>query len=301
MAEQHLYNLLLIHSTLSYAGVAEWRPGKLAAVASDTTTDSIIRAGQGLQAKHFIYVDEDTEEVFVRSFVRHDGLLKQFRLPVSMANDYTNISSPQIRKFFIHELRRLFDEYPEYKCWEIERVKRLLKNPSEDMRSNVYATPYPTTYATPYAEGYGNTYAKGYAITPKQGYGLRTATATATATSPNGDSGTSPKLREADSPGMVGTRIPSAWSPGAELIRWAQDNTPNVDTKTATQKFRAHYASVAGRAQFRTDWGEAWKAWLLGDQEKTTTKNRPTGNDRVRAGLNLAEKYRTPEEIEAPK
>ncbi|AIX99796.1 hypothetical protein ART_0198 [Arthrobacter sp. PAMC 25486] len=266
MAEQHLYKLLMIHSTLSYAGVAEWKPGKLAATASDLTKESVRAAGNGLQSKHFIYVDEETEEVFIRSFVRHDGLLKQHRLPVSMANNYTDISSSEIRQFFVHELRRLFEEYPEYKCWEIDRVKRLLKNPSKDMKSMSHADAHGATHAMPDAAG--------YAITEEPGYGSRTATATATATSSKEDKREAPQKR--------GTRIPEDFQLTAEMSQWAASNAPNVDINLETMKFKNHWESKAGRDATKLDWIKTWRNWILNSRSNAATTSKPSTMDRIR-------------------
>lgn len=73
--------------------------------------------------------------------------------------------------------------------------------------------------------------------------------------------------------GRAGTRIPKGFTATPEMIGWALDNTPNINWQSSTQKFKSHYASAAGPAQFKTDWVEAWKAWLLGDQERAD--NRP--------------------------
>lgn len=182
-SEQWLYKLLLIHPSLSYAGVADWRPGKLASTAGDLNAEDVRRIGAGLQAKYFIYVDEDTEEVFIRSFVKHDGLLKQYRLPVSMANDYAAISSKEIRKFFVHELAKVHEKDPSLKCWEMDRVSALLERDSADMKTLSYGDALPITFADTSAKGYAIGYGNGYAETSGKGYGLRTATATSTATS----------------------------------------------------------------------------------------------------------------------
>lgn len=266
MAEQHLYKLLMIHSTLSYAGVAEWKPGKLAATACDLTKESIRAAGRGLQSKHFIYVDEDTEEVFIRSFVRHDGLLKQHRLPVSMANNYTDISSSEIRQFLIFELQRLFNEYPEYKCWEIDRVKRLLKNPSKDMKSMTYADTQGVTHAMPDATGYG--------IDEKVGYGLRTATATTTATSTEVDKREAPQKR--------GTRIPEDFHVTTEMIQWASTNALNVDLNLETIKFKNYWESKAGRDATKLDWTKTWHNWILRSHSPSATSSKPTATEKIR-------------------
>jgi len=256
--EQWLYKTLLIHPTLSYAGVADWRPGRLAAIAADTTADDIRRIGQGLQEKYFIYVDEDTEEVFIRTFVKHDGLLKQYRLPISMANDYAGISSPEIREFFIHELKKIHATDPDMKCWENERVRNLLDRDSRDMKTLSYGDALPidldTGHATTYAEGYG----KGYGIEPGKGYGLDTATATTTATSPS---------REGDSKGTTQRRkpevpLPKNWEPSSAHKSYAEKH--HLDLSAEVERFKLH-AEANDRRQ--RDWDATFSMWL--------TKARP--------------------------
>ena len=70
--------------------------------------------------------------------------------------------------------------------------------------------------------------------------------------------------------GQAGTRIPNDFNLTPEMIRWAQDNAPNVNMRASTQKFRAHFKAAAGPTQFKADWTAAWEAWLLGDQERAT-------------------------------
>lgn len=78
--------------------------------------------------------------------------------------------------------------------------------------------------------------------------------------------------RAAHEPGRTGTRIPSNFTTTPPMIAWALENTPNVNWQSSTQKFKSHYRSVSGKTQFKTDWGEAWKAWLIGDQERAMSK-----------------------------
>ncbi|NOJ63332.1 MULTISPECIES: hypothetical protein [unclassified Arthrobacter] len=190
---QHLYMILMIHPTLSYAGVADWRKGRLAGMSSGATPESVSSAARELQASHFIYVDEQSEEVFIRSFVRHDGLLKQHRLPISMANDYAAISSPQVRTYFVHELKRLHEEIPNEKCWENERVRKLLQAPSKDMKTATHADIYAKDYGKAYAEGYADTFAESSGDASR----CPTTTATTTATSSKEDKTFSSEIAEA--------------------------------------------------------------------------------------------------------
>lgn len=95
--------------------------------------------------------------------------------------------------------------------------------------------------------------------------------------------------------GQTGTRIPANFTTDASMIRWAQDNAPNVNVKLSTQKFKAHYRSVAGRAQFRTDWTAAWEAWLLSDQQRALDRPQQfmtAAEKNLEAGRLLDAKYR---------
>lgn len=262
--EQWLYSTLLIHPTLSYAGVADWRPGRLAAIAAGTTAADIRRIGRGLQEKYFIYVDEETEEVFVRTFVKHDGLLKQYRLPISMANDYAGISSQEIREFFIHELKKIYAADPDMKCWENERVRNLLDRDSRNMKTLSYGDALPIDLGDDHAEGYG----KGYAIDPSVGYGLATTTATTTATSSLEEgSGEKEKTKKPKVP------LPQDWMPTKAHQDRAREK--NLDLLEEAEKFRNHAESVDRRA---ANWNSAFSNWLIKAQpgtQPTPSSNNP--------------------------
>ena len=167
--EQWLYFLLMTDPKLSYAGVTDWRPGRITQRSSNTSKADIEQIGASLQAGRYILIDEETEEVMIRSFLRHDGLLKQPRLGVSMANAYGAIASKNIRKVVIHELKRLHDEFPEWKAFGVEQVKELLKRSSADM-SELDLGPTPS-------------FAPGFTPNATQGQALPTSTATTTSTS----------------------------------------------------------------------------------------------------------------------
>lgn len=263
--EQWLYKLLLIHPTLSYAGVAEWRPGRLASAAAGTTADDVRRIGAGLQAKYFVYIDEDTEEVLVRSFVKHDGLLKQFRLPISMANDYAGIASQDIREFFVFELQKYQQEEPTLKCWDMDRVKGVLERASKDMKQLSYGDTLPITFA----EGYADTYGKGYGIDQKEGYGLATATTTATTTNTSfvGFDSEAPSEEEEKRPRKKPeTKLPESWQPTEEHAKRAREKNLNLE-EIATD-FRLHAETHDRRA---ANWNSAFTMWLRKAQPKQAT------------------------------
>lgn len=70
---QWLYWVLLSHPMTSSAGVLPLQPRKWARRASDATPETVAKALADLVADVKIIVDDDTEEVLIRTFVRHDG------------------------------------------------------------------------------------------------------------------------------------------------------------------------------------------------------------------------------------
>lgn len=127
---QHLYFLLWTSPDLSYCGVHDWRPGRLARLSAGFSAEHITTVGASLRARHFLVVDEDTEEVLVRSWMRFDGLLKQPRMAVSMVYAYASLASPIIRAVVVHELHKIHEEEPGLSCWRDERVAETLAHPS---------------------------------------------------------------------------------------------------------------------------------------------------------------------------
>ena len=233
--EQWLYFLLMTDPKLSYAGVTDWRPGRLAQRSSNTTKEDIEQAGAMLQAGRYIFIDEDTEEVLVRSFLRHDGLLKQPRLGVSMFNAYGSIASKDIRKVVIHELKRLHDEFPEWKAFGVDKVRELLKLSSADMSE---FTPSVTPGFTPNAT---------------QGQGMHTSTATSTSTSTS----TSKDVEGSGESQSRAVRLPDGWLPRDAHKKFAAEN--NLDIEIEAANFRDH-AQANDRRQ--KDWDAAFRMWL---------------------------------------
>ena len=229
--EQWLYFLLMTDPKLSYAGVTDWRPGRIAQRSSNTTKEDIEQAGAMLQAGRYIFIDEDTEEVLVRSFLRHDGLLKQPRLGVSMFNAYGSIASKDIRKVVIHELKRLHDEFPEWKAFGVDKVRELLKLSSADMSE---FTPSVTPGFTPNAT---------------QGQGMHTSTATSTSTSKDVEGSGESQSRA--------VRLPDGWQPTDAHKKFAAENSLNLDNEIAN--FRDH-AQANDRRQ--KNWDASFRMWL---------------------------------------
>lgn len=170
---QWLYIALLSHPTLSYAGVADWRPGRIAAFSAGVEVADVRAAADELMRGRFILADEQTEEVLVRSFVKHDGLLKQPKLTVSMCNAYAAIASSGIREVVAHEVQKLRVREPELKAWGVRQMQTILDADSAPIEAHL-----------PIGLGEGLPIGLPLGLPEPQplGLGLPTSTATSTAT-----------------------------------------------------------------------------------------------------------------------
>ena len=103
-ASQRLYFLLTSSPKLSPAGCAVAQPRKWAQQASDTTADDIEAALSVLETKRYVLIDHETEEVLIRSFIRHDrGFRNQF-LRKSIESAIALIESTRLRDHAALEL-----------------------------------------------------------------------------------------------------------------------------------------------------------------------------------------------------
>lgn len=120
---QALYFKLLTSPTLNPAGVADWRPKRLAMLTGGQTPEDVERAASELARALYIVVDDDSEEVLLRSFIRHDGVLKNVKVTSAMMTNYAAIASTDIRGVLVHELQRLYKEDPGLSGWTLARER----------------------------------------------------------------------------------------------------------------------------------------------------------------------------------
>jgi len=104
---QHLYFVILTSATTNVAGVADWRPKRIASLAGGWSEREVRRAAQELADANHIVIDDDTEEVAVRTFIRHDGILRSFTSARGMVTCWHRIYSTKIKATIAHECRRV--------------------------------------------------------------------------------------------------------------------------------------------------------------------------------------------------
>lgn len=266
---QHLYLLLLTHSSLSYAGVADWRPARLAAMTQGWSREGVEDSALELNQAAFIHADDETEEVVIRSFLRHDGVIKHPRLHVSMANDWATIASVEIQEFVAFELQKLHSELPDLALWKDERIKTILRFTGKDLKVR--------------CQEIWQGEIKSFPVDPidslpkdSQSASMRTATTTATATT------TSNEVVKREAPKMRGTRIPEDFHVTTEMIQWASTNAPNVDLNLETMKFKNYWEAMPGRGAIKISWTKTWQNWILNSRSSGNAASKPTATDKIR-------------------
>lgn len=126
---QWLYLLSFTQLDISNAGVLAYRPAAWAQLADGMTPAAIKRGLKLLVERGYFVVDETTAEVLVRTFIRHDRVLRQPNVAVNMARAARQIVSPAIRRAFDEELVRLReddDQADPMKGWAQPEVATLL-------------------------------------------------------------------------------------------------------------------------------------------------------------------------------
>ena len=107
---QHMYDTILSQPGLSYAGVLDYIPSRLATLAKGNSAKRVTVSVEKLVVARFVVVDEATAELLIRSFVRHDGVLARTNMGKAVARAFGRIMSPKLRSAVVDELARAYNE-----------------------------------------------------------------------------------------------------------------------------------------------------------------------------------------------
>lgn len=259
---QHLYFVILTDPELSYAGVTDWRPKRLLPRASGWTINTLEAAAATLVDQRLLIIDEDTEEVLVKSFLRHDGVMMHNKLCVSAMNSYAAVASNLLRGVIVHELQRLANEFPEWPTWERVQVKDVLKRSPIDPRNTEIYNPFSHALGNQLAPNVASALAPELAPNANTGLGMpynsNSNSNITTTTYGEPSPPTTPRKRPS-------TTIPETWQPNESHHTKAQELGVNLNLET--QKFINH-AQANDRKQ--VDWNKSFHGWLLKASEYTS-------------------------------
>lgn len=101
---QRLYLFLISQPKLSLCGVIDYMPRRWANTATGLTEHDIAAAINELEQRRFIVIDDRTDELLVRSFVRYDGITKSWPIVKSMWSSWRAVTSPRLRRAVLDEL-----------------------------------------------------------------------------------------------------------------------------------------------------------------------------------------------------
>lgn len=107
--QQHAYLLAYTQPDLNRCGVLAYRPRRWARLSTDGDITQLEADFQALHDSRHVVLDDIDEQLFLRTYIRHDGILTQPQVLAALARDWHGLTSRTIRLAVLAELRRLWD------------------------------------------------------------------------------------------------------------------------------------------------------------------------------------------------
>lgn len=116
--QQSLYLMLISQPTINLAGVIDYLPGRLARLSGGLTAAKVGRIVAELEDRDFVFLDEETDELLVRSVIRTSGAWKAPTVAKSIAANVQQTLSLKLKSILLTELMRVCGEATEAGQWE---------------------------------------------------------------------------------------------------------------------------------------------------------------------------------------
>lgn len=129
---QRVYLLLLSQQNLSHAGLLPLTVTRWANKAKDTTVEQFEGYLEELGMAGFVVIDEHTEELLLRSFMRRDEVYKQPNVMAAAVTDAKAVASPALRRCLAVEVQRIraIEGLAARVITSLETLSEALPNPS---------------------------------------------------------------------------------------------------------------------------------------------------------------------------
>lgn len=268
---QSLYFKLVVHPSLSWAGVGDWRPGRIATMSQGLDSDDVRHVADCLIARHYIVVDDETEEFLVRTYLKHDGIMGHAKLSVSMAKAFANIGSNDIRMVLSDELHKLRESNPELCGWGKPQVIECLDTP------RLAAGDRPTP-EDPFSNGFRYAFRSNVSnlvSLPQTKTQPSVKESVKESPTPYSCSCSIAPCSCRPTPVPRGSRLPEDWQPGEELMERGAQAYPRVDLEYETQRFADYWQNKTGKDATKLSWDRAWQTWMLKAEKDARAKGRP--------------------------
>lgn len=306
--EQRFYLFLISQPNLNHAGLLPLTLRRWSRKANGMTSADVEKRLQSLDEAGFIVVDEDTEELLIRSFVRNDGVWRMPKVMGAMVSGAMEISSRRLQQALLAEMDRIpleelsneptkttRGEGPSIRAQvatHIEALRKAFGNHPTDPSRRGSGTPSATPSGTP-----SDTPSEGDADgPPKPSTRARAGASHARTPAPALSPTPTPAPEEEGGGGgpvetlptsRAETSRPSGLAPidvdgfclTDGMRRWAhRDGYANlIDLDHSTAQFVSHYRSTGTR---RKSWPDAWQKWIRDDHKRAAERqqHRPAGN-----------------------
>lgn len=312
--EQRLYLFLISQPNLNHAGLLDLTLRRWARKAHGLTSAELEKLLQALEDARFIVMDEETEELLIRSFIRNDGVWRMPKVMGAAVSGALEISSKRLQQALLGEMDRIpLDELndepaklrsggegPSIRQQVVDHIQ-ILRNafadrspdPSRGGSGTPFATPSGTPSDTP-AEGGPRPSTRGRA--PLH---VRAAPAPAPTPTPvpspveeGGGCGSTYNL----APTTVIVTPPDGDAPididgfaiSDGMRRWATRDgyAPLVDLDYETAQFVSHFRA---NGQHRTNWADEWQKWIRRAHKWAVERQQQGANVvALRSGNNLS-------------
>ncbi|MET9956672.1 hypothetical protein ABZ135_34710 [Streptomyces sp. NPDC006339] len=293
--QQRLYLFLISQPNLNHAGLLDLTLRRWSRKARGLTSIELEKLLQALEGARFIVMDEDTEELLIRSFVRNDGVWRMPKVMGAMVSGALEISSKHLQRALLEEMDRIpleelsneptkyrGEDGPSIRAQISAHIQTLRKTfgdltPDPSGRGSVTpsATPSETPSDTPSqgdAEGGPKASTRGRA-------GASRAHSPAPAPSPTPapeeergaevvviEPAAAPEQQRPDGLHL----IPDDFHLNDAMRRFAASTYPQLDPDFETQQFISYWRA---EGRMKRNWHEAWRKWL-GDSAKRASERR---------------------------
>lgn len=318
--DQHLYFLLSTQPNISAAGALPLTVGRWSKLSRGSTVASVRAGLHRLAAAGLVALDEETEELLVRPFIRDDnGYRNRNRLPVIRAAA-GEIESRTLRQALAVELTRLGlpaewtneqptepdayrDAHPEGppegasegpsgapSDGVSDDPDQGCADPSEPLTGPSLDDDTPDGLF-PQAEGASDGPSEGASDGAPGGTSTSGRVVVTKGPYVGGSSTHNPQSASRVPPPEAadaretrarrGTRLPADFAVTDAMKDWFAKNCPGVNGARETEKFRNHFSSAPGQKGVKLDWVATWRNWMLTAAERGhSASSRTTGANR---------------------
>jgi len=228
-------------------------------------------------------MDQDTEEVLIRSFIRNDELYRQPNPMLAALKDCKKVESEILRKVLQEELIRVSTLMPVEKD-----LQQRVHQETLTVAKSLYITP-----PEGLMEGLGEPFVANqnnplYKPLPQPSVNSPTTTTAPTPTTTTAPT-TATNPPSGDSQGVLvpverkpvvessqrGTRLPENWEPDDEVKKELAARYPNLNLRLVLEEFKNYWLSVPGQKGRKVDWIRTFRNRVSEVSQQSRLQLRP--------------------------